>query len=535
MSRTESLELLNSLITGLTPLGEMTPGRPLRASEWNNLVGAIRMMANLAVARERTTDDFLDDRYAPVTHQHIGEIGLEWFEPGTRALIERNVNGSVEQNANLKAVRDEIAQVRTALDDLRRQVSTLRGDLDGLRDSDTARIKDIDRVAVRVELLRNVEGRVGGLDQRLGAMSTDLQAALAFRNELRDPAGNPIDVRGMGERLTGLEGLRDNLRKADGQIVQIREIESAVARLEERTIDRSKLDEALIGRLRDPATVAQTGLVETVRGQVENALGQRLNGIDTAAGQLRQDVTGIRETIATQDTRLGQHDTRLGTAEGQLTTLPAVSTRVDQQQSQLTAMDGRLQVVQTSMSDLPDLRRRVGKLRVDLDDLTRVGPRVTDLDTRLQNIELRGPTIDGLVTSTQNASTRLTAIEQGLPTLRQAADLTNTNAALIGTLESRLQVAEAELDNTGDIGARLSGVDRLVGTLTEQQTATTRRLDELNTRTGGIDTIHNRLASVESAAAEHRNSIARLNDSVSSTTRLIDSRLRRIETRIPIQ
>ena len=252
MSRAESLELLNSLITGLAPLGDMTPGRPLRATEWNDLVGAIRTMANLAVARERTTDDYLDDRYAPIDHQHLGQIGLEWFEPSTRALLEQNVNGAVEQKADLKAARDEIAQLRTAFDDLRRQVATLRGDQDGLRDSDTARIKDIDRVAVRVESLRNVEGRVSGLDQRLGSMSTDLQAALAFRNELRDPAGNAIDVRGMGERIASLEGIRDNLRTASGELVQIRELESAVARLEERNLERADLDEAVLRGLRIP-------------------------------------------------------------------------------------------------------------------------------------------------------------------------------------------------------------------------------------------------------------------------------------------
>jgi chromosome segregation ATPase len=534
MSRAESLELLNGLITGLAPLGDMTPGRPLRATEWNSLVGAIRTIANIAVARERTTDDFLDDRYARVSHQHLGEINLEWFEPSTRALLDHNVNGAVEQKADLKAARDEIAQLRAAIDDLKRQFSTLRADLDGLRDSDTARIKQIDRVAVRVELLRNVEGRVAGLDQRMGSISTDLQAALAFRNELRDPAGNPIDVRGMGDRLTSLEGLRDNLRKANGEIVQIREIESAVARLEERTIDRADLDEAVVARLRDPATVAQTGLVETVRGQVETALEPRLTGIDTTSAQLRQDVTGLRDAITAQDTRLGQHDTRLAAAEGQLTTLPVLSARADQQQAAVTGLDGRVQGIQTSIADLPDLRSRVGKLRIDLDNLTPVRSNVTDLENRLRTVEERGPTIDGLVTSTQQAATRLTAIEQGLPALRQAADLTNANATRLGAVETRLQTAEAELDNAGNLGERLTNVDRQLKTLNEQQAVTTRRLDEINTRTGGFDTINNRLIAVESASAEQRNSLARLNDSFTSTTRLIDSRLGRIETRIPI-
>jgi chromosome segregation ATPase len=532
MPRAESLELLNSLITGLAPLGEMTPGRPLRATEWNDLVGAIRTMANLAVARERTTDDYLDDRYASIDHQHLGQIGLEWFEPATRALLEQNVNGAVDQKADLKAARDEIAQLRTALDDLRRQVATLRADQDGLRDSDTARIKEIDRVAIRVESLRNVDGRVSGLDQRLGAMSTDLQAALAFRNELRDPAGNAIDVRGMGERIASLEGMRDNLRTASGELIQIRELESAVARLEEKNLERADLDEAVLRGLRDPSTVAQSGLIETVRGQVEGALNPRLSAIDTATTQLRQDVTGLTGTMTAQDSRLGQHDTRLAAAEGQLTTVPALGTRVDQQQAQLTAIDGRLLAVQTSVTDLPDLRSRLGRLRTDLDDLAGVRTTLTDLGSRVTLVEQRGPTIDGLVTSTQLAGARLTAIEQGLPALRQAADLTSANANRLGGIETRLQTAEAELDNAGDLGSRLNGFDDQLKTVNERQRTTIRRLDELGPGIAGLDTISTRLVAVESASAEQRNSMARLNDSLASTTRLIDGRLRTLETRI---
>jgi chromosome segregation ATPase len=112
--------------------------------------------------------------------------------------------------------------------------------------------------------------------------------------------------------------------------------------------------------------------------------------------------------------------------------------------------------------------------------------------------------------------------------------VTNTNTTRIDSLDTRLQATEAELDNVGDLGARLTAVDSQLKTLTTGQTTITRRLDELNIRTTGLDTINNRLTAVESASAEQRNSIARLNDSLTSSTRLIDSRLGRIETRIPI-
>src|SRR5688572_13848139 len=155
MARAESVELLSSLIDGLAPLGVMTPGRPLRATEWNSLVDALRTMARLAVSRERTTDDFLDDRYARVDHDHVGQANLEWFEPATRKLLDEGLNGAVDQRASLKAARDEIAQLRASVDLLRKEIEAMRGDFDGLRDSDSSRLRDIDRVTKRVDSFGN--------------------------------------------------------------------------------------------------------------------------------------------------------------------------------------------------------------------------------------------------------------------------------------------------------------------------------------------------------------------------------------------
>lgn len=536
MARADTIDLLSSLIENLAPLGVMTPGRPLRAAEWNSLVEALRTMARLAVSRERTTDEYLDDRYARIDHAHVGQIGLEWFEPSARALLDQGVSGAVEQRASLKATRDEIAQLRASVEGLRRQLTDLRADVDGLRDADTARLRDIDRVAVRVESLRNVEGRVAGLDQRLGTMSADLQAALEFRNELRDEAGAPVNVREFGQRIAALEGLRENLRTADGETVQIREIESAIARLEDTILTRDALNDAVLNGLRDPGTIAQSGLVENVRGLVESTFADRFGAVESSTLQLGQEIARVRDDLTAQAARLAEQHTRLAAAEAELASVPALAGRLDQQQAQLTSGESRLQGIQTATADLPAIRIQLAQVQLQAAGMGGLRADLTQLGGRVGAVEANVATIDGLVTNVQQTTTRVAAIEQALPALRQAADTVPQHTAALAQIDTRLLAAEAELDNAGDLAARFQGVDRQLRELTASQGTALRRLDELASRTSGLESVGSRLTAVESAAAEQRNSLAHVTGNVkqvearlASTTETFDTRITALE------
>ena len=112
MARTESLKLLTEVIDQLAPIGQMTVGSPLRAAHWNSMVDAVRNMARLILSREKTTDAFLDKRYATRDHAHAGKVGLTWFEPEARNLLEDAMSGTVEQRAAVKDLKREMSALR---------------------------------------------------------------------------------------------------------------------------------------------------------------------------------------------------------------------------------------------------------------------------------------------------------------------------------------------------------------------------------------------------------------------------------------
>jgi chromosome segregation ATPase len=529
MARAETLELLGSLIDSLEPLGNMSPGRPIRAADWNRLVEAVRTVARVTVARERTTDEFLDDRYARSEHNHIGQIALSWFDPSTRALLDENVSGAVEQRAGLKQVRDEVAQLRGTLQDLDRKLNELRVDLDGLRDSDSAREREVGRVASRVESLRDVEVRVAGLDDRLVSIGTNLESALAFRNELIDETGRAINVRAFGQRITELETLRQNLTTASGNLVQIREIERTIARLEENAIGRRDIDDAVAARLRDRDALQQSGLIDAVRGEVEAALQPRFVAIDENASRIAGEVAGLRGTVTGQDGRLQQHDTRISAAQGQIDSLVALPDRVNQQQTRITEMETRIQANQAAISDLPAIRAQLGQLRTDVTTLAGLGTTLNQLEGRVRAVEANAATIDQLFARTENIAQRIGTLEAGFPALQQMTATVAQHAASLAQLNARVIASEARLDTLAELPRTTDTLSAQMRDFLQFQATTSQRLNELTTRTANLGALGERLTAIERLGAENRNSILRMVDDVGS----IRNRVDRIENRPP--
>src|SRR5262245_53861191 len=100
---------VQQIVTDLPQLGQMTPGAPVRSTDWNALVGALVDMARFALLQaqaESTT--VLDTRYAALAHQHVAQVEPSWLSPATLDMIDRAAS-SVEVRADLKAVQDGLA------------------------------------------------------------------------------------------------------------------------------------------------------------------------------------------------------------------------------------------------------------------------------------------------------------------------------------------------------------------------------------------------------------------------------------------
>lgn len=518
MSRVESLQLLSEVIDGLEPIGQMSPGVPLRANDWNALVGAVTSLARLVASRERTTDSLLDERYSPIDHAHTGKIGLAWFDPQTRALVEEGVGGAVEQRAGLRELRADLGALRKDLGGLRDQVNALRTDLDGLRDGDSARERHISDVEIRVEALRDVERDMAGLNERFSGIGTELQAALAFREQLVDAAGNPIDVQGMNTRVTELEGIRENLRTADGEVVLIREIESALARLEENAINRNDLDDVVLQRLRDGEILNEAGLISSVTGEVESGFTTRFDELTVATTGLSDTVNVLEGGLASQSTQITGLSGRLGTAEDGLVGLGTLPAQVADHTTRLGTVEATARANQTSVGNLSGLNDRMGAVEGRVTGLEGLGVQVQGIDSRVLVVEDRVSVMDDLSANVDNLGSRIGQVEGRLPGLEAQGAQVTSNANALNQLTSRVTANEAELDNMVILPERVTALTNTVQGLSNWRTGADSRLASLEDNQRFNSDLVARVDRVEEVSAENSSSIRTLNTRGSTGT-----------------
>lgn len=521
MARADTLDLLSSLVERLTPIGQMTLGSPLKAADWNSLVEAVRTMAQLAVSRERTTDDFLTEHFARIDHQHLGQVALEWLNPAARALIEQGVSGTVEQRTGLEALRNDIAQLREDIGEVKRQITDVRVQIDGLRDNDAARQRDLGKVTIRVEALRDVEQRVTGLDGRLGSLATNIEEVLKFRGQLVDDSGAPINVKSFGRRITELETIRENLKTADGSLVRIREFEKAIARLEDNAVKAVDVDSAIVNRLNDVNLLQKTGLIQAAGDQLETRFASRFTAIGETTARLDSSLAGIHGTLADHATKFDLEGRRLTNAEDQLTALKSTGDTVRQQQERLATVEGGLRLAQSALADLPALSARVDQFATQTAQIGNLKERLTDFDKRLKAGETA---TGGLVTSLQGVDGRVSTVEKGLPALRQAVDNVSQNTSgSIQKLESRLTATESVLDRMAPLPDRVEGLTKSVTVLNERQEATSKTIGELSRSTEAIASMQTQLTKVAESAAENRNAIGALKENVGTLSRNVNT------------
>jgi chromosome segregation ATPase len=538
MSRTESLQFLSSVIDELEPIGQMTPGQPLRAVDWNAMARAVADLARLVASRERTTDALLDERYATIDHSHTGQITLAWFDPKARALLEEAMSGAVEQRAALQSLRNEVVGLKQEMATLRTQIEAIRVQVDGLRDEDSSRQRDISKLSLRVESLADVEENVATLNDRFSSIGSDLEKALAFRQELVDEAGNPIDVAGLNSRVSGLETIRNNLRLADGSLVNIREIESALARLEEDSINRNDVDDVILQRLRAGNILDEAGLIDSVAGQVEAGFAERFDLLTATTDQLTTRVTGLDDGFASQAGRLTTVESGLQSAMTSLGALSGLPAQVSAHATRLAQAETRILANESQIADLPAIRQRLSTVEGRVSLIDNLSLSLSSLTDRVQVVESNMGQIDVLSGTLDAVSTRVGAIEEDLSGLAvlQAQVTANTNT--LQTLGQRVTVNEAELKNLAGVSEQLSSLTKTTEDIIGWRTTVDKRLDELS-REGIISTnLVARVDTLEATVADTSTTVRRIDQSLTSiesvmpSLRTLPDQFKSLDTRV---
>lgn len=436
MAREDTLALLAKVVDGLKPLGDRVQGAPLRAEDWNRMVGAISDLASLAIAREADSDALLEQRFARVGHDHTGAATLAWFDPPTRKLLEEATGGSVEQSTAIARLEKQVSGLNDRIRELSGQIAELRVQIDGSKDVDIKRARDLEQVQLGIERARDVEGRVTGLAAQLGGFDESRRKILAFQDSLRDPAGVPIDLAQLGTRVAEIDDLRGRLTLANGQLASLRDFERSITRLDKRgTGAVNEMRDLVREAVADPAIFNRDTLREEFSRDLDMRFADRFEGLNVKIGEVDARATAVLSTVETTRGEFAQISNNLGGLVAKVDSIGAVDARVKRLTERLTAAEAVGSAARAQAEGVPDVRRELAEL----------SGRTQLLDTRLQSELGR---VDGSVLS----------LSRDLSQVQRSVDPT-------GPVGVRLADLAARVDAVADVPTRL---ERLQGQVTQQ-------------------------------------------------------------------
>ncbi|WP_428264582.1 hypothetical protein [Haliangium sp.] len=474
MSRNQTLELLTELIDTLTGMQDVEPGQPLRAANWNTLVEGVVTMARLVESRERTTSDALDKAFAPRDHLHTGKVDLTWFEPETRAMLEGRRIGPEVQNA-LTEMRRELTGMRKQVDTLQDEMDKVRLELYGLRDRDDARDKAVSRLDLRFESVRDLEERVTNVDQRFDLVGKRVDEALAFRDTLEG-----VDLRSLQDRVEGVESLRDNLLTAAGQVVEIRDFEQRLTRLESDTVKAQDLDDELASRIEEGGFLDETELAASLTLQMDERYNPRFDELLASDQTLSQDLLRIDNDLSGQSELLASVNTRVTTLEPVLDVTNELNVRVEQLDGQVAELNDTVSVHDGALRDIGALEVRVAGLEDDVKALDGVTGSITELNQRVSGVEERVAPMDQLTSTVSSLDERVKSVEGLRPRLdeidQRVGDLERNR---LSTLEERVVATEVQLDDLTTVKPTLDELSKSQKALEAWRLTTGTRIDTL--------------------------------------------------------
>ena len=387
--------------------------------------------------------------------------------------------------------------------------------LDGLRDEDSARERQLSKLAVRLEGVADVEKNLAGLGNRFNNIRAGLDDALAFRSQLIDPDGKPIDVSAIQTRVVDLEGIRDSLRTADGEIVNIREFESQLARLEENSIDRTDVDDVILQRLREGEILDEAGLIENVKTKVEDGFASRFDELTKSGEGQGAKIDEMNENLASQGSRLTAVETSASSSKSALAALSGLPTQVASQDQRLKNVESRSVANETAVSGLTSIRQRLTAVETSAGRIDGLDHSVKNMDVRIGTVEASASRIDGVAEKVDVLSSNVKSIQGDLAGLDQVKASVASNSGALGKLSQRVVANEAELDNLAGVSERVAKLTSTTEEFSQWRTGVDVRLTELSGKSVVASSVVERVDVLEKTVAEANSRVSSLGKSVS--------------------
>lgn len=448
-----SATFFTALAARIEGLGRKARGMRLTAEDWNSLVGAmVEALLNIGRAQDEAKAD-LDAAYAPIHHEHLGEVTHAWLAPD---LLKEIANGGGSQQ-----ILDMILAMQKRMDEIGQQAENA---WDRALNSANAETEN-------AIMLSELQTRVGTFEQRFfpqltqvairidavagdhnkfrrdhSAFKKELAAVTARPRQLTGEGGAPIDIAALAQRVSDLDALRGHLAGEDGTPIRLRDLQAQLGELAGRASMNEEI-EIRFGGIKaelDRVSADVEGRLETLRGELGTASSEALAGLRSRLDQVAAD---NQSAIAATADRLREAETRLATSFTKEIGATRTTLMATLRQQAGEAVDERLSGVDARIEGL--VATRATELRTRLTDeigkpldtrLTQGLAEATGrLDTRFAGIEARVRAATDSIP--QELAKGLASVETGLQTRvdsRFAAEATELSQALTGQVEQKV-------------------------------------------------------------------------------------------------
>lgn len=273
MPATNQLRKISTLLEQISPLGHKARGMPINPEDWNTLVQVLTGMLEIDHAQEETAQSSLDQHFAPLQHEHVGQVTSSWLDPGVQASFAESGAGVStrlelsDMDKKLSGLATQVARLTTLTEDIQRQLDTFSV-------NDVDRGKTLRAFDTRLAGVENLRTTLGGITTQFDGLKASVVSVLELRRSLTDAQGKAIDLSKIQESVTDLQGLRENLKGSDGKLVRVVDLQ---LRLKE---------------LSDAGGIGGPGGLEGRLSLLSNEVEGRLNGrIEAKTKDLRETLT----------------------------------------------------------------------------------------------------------------------------------------------------------------------------------------------------------------------------------------------------
>lgn len=353
MPTVAELERLEALLSQLTPLTQVQRGEPVRAQDWNTVVGALIEVARAILAEERER--------IPLPHTHADQVTVGWLDPRLRTLMERGPLADLAAVARVAALERYVERLSNRIEDVDEGVRENRLRVTDFSTRDLVRESQVTAVRRSVEGTYDAREDVLALRETLRSIEDDVRVAVDVGSRL-SVEGETVDMAAMEQRLRGLEEMKERLRTPSGELLDAATLEMRLTKLTNTLVTEEELDDVLKNRLGQAEPAGLAVLEEKLRAGLAESLNTSMTRLaEEIRGKTDKQLAEVDGVVArtVSDAMVGLTESVLASAQSEITT--AVQGGMEQAQALFTKRLGELEEAMRG-----DFEQQLGAIQAEI-------------------------------------------------------------------------------------------------------------------------------------------------------------------------